>query len=159
MEVRGAIPLAPLINNAEIRFSGMYQETDVDDPQTGDARRFSGERAWTYNVSYRQELPEWKSAWGAIAKGYSDRADYKYLETLDFDRPGTNLELFAETTQIPGVTVRASVVNIFHIDETRVRSFYVGNRGSGVLDRIEERKQKGGPDGTMWVALRFSGNF
>ncbi|MBK8838687.1 MAG: outer membrane beta-barrel protein [Hyphomonadaceae bacterium] len=159
VEVRGALPLAPFIENAEIRFSGLYQETQVDDPQTGESRRFSGERAWTYNVSYRQELPEWKTAWGAIAKGVSDRAEYKYLETLDFDRPGTNLELFAETTQIPGITVRASVTNIFHIDESRIRNFFVGNRGSGVLDRVDERKQKGGPDGTTWVALRFSGNF
>lgn len=159
VEVRGALPLAPLIPNAEVRFSGMYQETDVTDPLTGESRRFSTERDWTYNVSYRQELPDWKSAWGGSAKGMSDKFEYKYLEEISFDRPGSSIEVFLETTQIPGVTVRASVTNIFHVEETRIRSFFVGNRASDILLRTEERKQKGGPDGTQWVAVRVSGTF
>jgi hypothetical protein len=159
VEVRGALPLSPLIPNAEVRFSGMYQETDVTDPLTGESRRFSTEREWTYNVAYRQELPELKSAWGGSAKGTSDKFEYKYLEEIAFDRPGSAIEVFAETTQIPGVTVRASVTNIFHVEETRVRSFFAGSRASDVLQRTEERKQKGGPEGTQWVAVRVSGTF
>ena len=159
VEVRGTLPLAGFIENAEVRFSGMYQETDVTDPLTGEARRFSNERDWTYNVSYRQELPDWKSAWGGSAKGTSDKFEYKYLEEIAFDRPGSSLELFLETTQIPGVTVRASVTNIFHVEETRIRSFFAGSRASDVLQRTEERKQKGGPEGTQWFAVRVSGTF
>ena len=64
IEVRGAAPLTPLIPNAEVRFSGMWQQTEVTDPLTGEDRRFSNETDWNYSISFRQELPAWKSAWG-----------------------------------------------------------------------------------------------
>lgn len=159
IEVRGTLPLVPLIPNAELRISGMYQETDVNDPQTGEARRFSAERDWTYNVSYRQELPDWKSAWGGSGIGQSDQSEFKYLEQISFDRPGSRIEIFYETTQFMGLTVRASIWNVFHVEEMRMRTFYVGSRASGIVQRTEERKQKGAPDGSRWFALRLSGSF
>lgn len=159
VEVRGALPLAPLVPNAEMRFSGMWQETDVTDPLTGDQRRFSNERDWTYNVSFRQELPDWKSAWGASAAGQSDRFEFKRVEEISFDRPGSRIDLFVETTQIAGITLRVAASNIFHPEETRVRAFYSGNRASDVLLRTEERKQKGGPEGTQVFSIRASGSF
>jgi outer membrane receptor protein involved in Fe transport len=159
IEVRGALPLSPLIPNAELRFSGMYQETEVTDPQTGEDRRFSSERDWTYNVAYRQELPELKAAWGASAAGLSDRLEYKYLEQIAFDRPTTRFDVFVETTQFFGVTIRGTFANMFHPEETRIRTFYTGSRASGLIARTEERKQKGGPDGTQVITLRVSGTF
>ncbi len=159
IEVRGALPLAPLVPNAEMRFSGMWQETDVTDPLTGDQRSFSNERDWTYNVSFRQELPELKAAWGASAVGQSDRMEFKLLEDISFDRPDSRIDLFVETTQISGVTIRVAAANIFHPEEFRVRTFYSGSRASDVLLRTEERKQKGGPEGTQVFSIRLSGTF
>lgn len=159
IEVRGQLPLTAFIPNAELRFSGMYQETEVTDPQTGEDRRFSSERDWSYNVAYRQELPELKAAWGASAAGLSDRLEYKYLEHVAFDRPTTRLDLFAETTQFFGVTIRGSFANLFHPEETRIRTFYTGSRASGLVARTETRKQKGGPEGTQVITLRVSGTF
>jgi hypothetical protein len=159
LEVRGAIPLAPFIPNAEMRFSGMWQETDVTDPQTGEQRRFSNERDWTYNVSYRQELPELKAAWGMSTQGMSNRLEFKLLEDISYDRPGSRLDIYAETTQFAGVTIRVSAANIFHPEETRVRTFYAGTRASDILLRTEERKQKGGPEGTQVFSVRISGTF
>jgi len=159
VEVRAAVPLAPLIPNAELRLSGLWQETDVTDPLTGENRRFSGEKDWNYNVAFRQDLPELKMAWGASALGSSDKIDYKFLEDISADRSGTRLDLFVETTQIAGVTVRVSAANIFHPAEERIRTFYTGSRASGVLLRTEERKQKGGPEGTQVFSIRLSGTF
>jgi hypothetical protein len=159
VELRGALPLAPFIANAELRFSGLWQQTEVDDPLTGESRRFSSENDWKYNVSFRQELPELKAAWGASALGLSDREDFKLLEDISYDRPGARIDLFAETTQIAGITVRVSAANIFHPEEERIRTFYVGSRASGVLSRTETRKQKGGPDGTQVFSVRLSGTF
>jgi hypothetical protein len=159
VEARGALPLSPFIPNMEMRFSGMWQETDVSDPQTGEQRRFSNERDWSYNVSIRQELPELKAAWGASALGLSDRFEFRLLEDISYDRPGSRLDLFAETTQVAGITIRVSAANIFHPEETRVRTFYAGARASGTLLRTEERKQKGGPDGTQVFSVRVSGTF
>ena len=168
IELRGAMPLAPLLPNAEIRFSGLWQETDAEDPVTGERRRFSAEREWTYNVSFRHDLPEHKLAWGGSVAGQSDRREFRVAEDIHFERPGTRLDVFAESPGlIPGVTVRLSVSNIFHPEETRVRTFYqpdpldpiAAPRSTGIVRQIEERKQKGGPEGTQVFSIRFSGTF
>ncbi len=167
VEARAAIPLAPLIPNAEVRFSGLWQKTEVTDPVTGEQRRFSGEKEWNYNASFRQDFPEWKAAWGASTLLVSNRHEFKVAEDILYNRPENRLDLYAETTQIKGVTIRFSASNIFHPEEERVRTFYQPDaldpiappRSTGILLRTETRKQKGGPDGTQVFSLRVSGSF
>lgn len=167
VEVRGAAPLSPLIPNAEVRFSGMWQETEVNDPVTGDNRRFANENEWSYNASFRQELPAFKAAWGLTALRLSDRLEFKRTEAIVYDRPSDRLDFFIETTAIKGITLRFSASNMFHPEEFRLRTFYQGDplnpalapRATGVILRTEDRKQKGGPDGTQSFAIRASGTF
>jgi outer membrane receptor protein involved in Fe transport len=159
VEVRGAAPLSPLIPNAELRFSGMWQETEVTDSVTGEKRRFANENEWNYNVSFRQELPAFRAAWGASASRVSDRWEFKRIEDISYERPGDRIDLFVETTAIKGITLRAGAMNIFHPEEFRVRTFYTGTRASDVILRTEERKQKGGPEGTQVFSIRASGTF
>ncbi len=159
VEVRGAAPLSPLIPDAELRFSGMWQDTSVTDSVTGEDRRFSQELEWTYNLTFRQEFAALKSAWGASAARGSDRWEYKRIEDILIDRPGDRVDLFWETTAIKGVTLRFTSANIFHAEEFRTRTFYSGTRASGAISRTEERKQKGGPEGTQVFFIRASGTF
>lgn len=160
VEVRGAAPLDALgLKNAELRFSGMLQETKVDDPLTGQSRAFSNERDWTFNVNFRQQIPSKQMAWGGSWRGYSERYEFKRIEEIVFDRAPEMLELFVETTAIAGLTVRLTVSNLFHPAEERVRTFYAGDRSSGIITRTETRKQKGAPDGTRVLGLRVAGTF
>ena len=167
IELRGALPIGELLPNAELRFSGLWQETDVSDPITGESRRFSGERDWNYNVSFRHDLPELKLAWGASAGGQSDRREFKAAEDILHDRPGARFDMYVDSTMIPGITVRLSALNISHPEEYRTRTFYAANplnalapaRSTGVVSRAEERKPKGGPEGTQVFSIRVSGSF
>ena len=167
VELRGALPIGELLPNAELRFSGLWQETDVSDPITGESRRFAGERDWNYNVSFRHDLPELKLAWGASAGGQSDRREFKAAEDILHDRPGARFDMYVDSTMIPGITVRLSALNISHPEEYRTRTFYAANplnalapaRSTGVVSRAEERKQKGGPEGTQVFSIRVSGSF
>jgi outer membrane receptor protein involved in Fe transport len=159
IEIRGAAPLSPLIPNAEIRFSGMWQKTEVIDALTGETRRFSNEQDWSYNLSFRQELASIRAAWGASAVRVSDRLEFKRTEDISYERPGDRIDLFIETTQIKGVTLRLGASNIFHPEEFRTRTFYSGTRASDVIIRTEDRKQKGGPEGTQVFSIRASGAF
>jgi hypothetical protein len=159
VEVRGSAPLSPLIPNAEIRYSGLYQETSVTDPTTHEDRRFGGELDWNYNVSFRQELPEWKSSWGATVSRLSDKIDFQVHERVLTDRPRERIDLFWETTAVKGVTLRFTAANIYHPDEWRTRTYFSGTRASGTVTRVDERKQKGGPEGTQVFTIRASGTF
>jgi outer membrane receptor protein involved in Fe transport len=168
VELRGAAPLDAFgLRNADLRFSGLLQETEVDDPVTGAARPFSNERDWSYNITVRQQFPEAKWAWGGGVRRQSERIEFKRIEDILQDRPGETVDLFAESTAIKGLTIRVSVNNIFSPNEERVRTFYAANpanlalapRATGVVARTETRKQKGGPEGTRVIGFRVSGTF
>ncbi len=160
IELRGAAPLSIVgIPNAELRFSGTYQNTSVTDPVTGAKRSFSDEKDWTWNVNFRQQLPKWQAAWGGTLLRVSKYQEYKVREDVQFDRQGERFDLFAETTRFKGLTVRLTASNLAPNPEDRIRTFYVTDRSTGTVLRTERRKQKGGPDGTRSIALRVSGTF
>ncbi|MAP94916.1 MAG: hypothetical protein CMK07_08195 [Ponticaulis sp.] len=167
IEVRGTQRLGFLIPHSELRYSGKWQQTEVTDPITGEERRFAGERDWNYNLAFRQELPNWKSAWGITTSQKSDSYEFKRIEMIRNAVPENRVDLFVETTRFWGVTIRAQASNIGHTGQYRTRTFYqadpndptIAPRGTGVLDRTEFRKYKGGPEGTQVFSIRVSGTF
>ncbi|MEZ5936710.1 MAG: outer membrane beta-barrel protein [Hyphomonadaceae bacterium] len=182
VEVKGSAPLDRFgIPHAELRVNGILQETRVTDPQTGEERSFSysterasgssatlntGTTRWAYLISYRQDLPGLKSAWGGSVSNWSGREEFRRAELYEYERETERLDLFFETTAIPGLTTRFSVSNIFASDEQRTRTVYAGDplttpspRAGGVIDRIERRKTKGGPEGTRTFGVQISGKF
>lgn len=177
VEIRASLPLAFLgLPTAELRFNGLVQETSVTDPKTGQKRSFSvtsereasppgsamlnaGNKDWAYVINFRQDLPSIQSSWGSALLQWSGWREYKRAEMIEYDRADPRLDLYFETTALKPVTLRFSVLNIFSPNEERVRNFYQGDRGSGILLRTETRKTKGGPEGTRVFDVRVSGKF
>lgn len=176
-EVRGATPLTFLgLPDAELRVSALWQRTRVTDPITGETRSFSvplerqgsqggsatlnaGNKDWAYVVSYRQNLPALQAAWGGSVVGWSSRAEYRRIEVVTYRRPAPRLDLFVETTAIKPVTVRFYFNNLLSPDETRRRTFYQGSRASGMVQRVELRDARGGPEGVRTLGFQVSGRF
>lgn len=176
-EVRGATPLSMLgLPNAELRVTALWQRTRVTDPITGDRRSFSvplerqgtpggsptfnsGNKDWAYVVTYRHNLPELKASYGATVVGWSGREEYRRIEVIKYRRPAPRLDLFVETTAIGPVTARLFVNNLLSPDETRTRTFFQGSRASGVVQRVEIRDARGGPEGVRTVGFQVSGRF
>jgi hypothetical protein len=167
---------------AEIRFNGAFQTTQVRDPLTGEMRSFSsgdnvssgtrsggaaggppplniGNRDWGYVASFRQEYPELKSAVSISIARNARREESRRAETITQDRAIERIDLNWDTTAIPGITLRFGLGNILSPPEERVRTFYTGDRRSGVIARTETRPYKGGPDGTMTYSIQASGKF
>ena len=177
VEIKAALPLVLLgLPTAELRFNGLLQDTEVRDPKTGQKRSFSvsperqgsppgtatlnaGNKDWAYVVNFRQALPSIRSSWGSALVQWSGRREYKRLEAIDYQRADPRLDLYFETTALKPVTVRFNVNNIFSPSEERVRTFYQGDRSSGILLRTETRKAKGGPEGTRSFGIQVSGKF
>lgn len=177
IEIKAAAPLAFLgLPRAEIRFNGLMQQTEVTDPKTGETRSFSisterqgtpsgatvlnaGDKDWAYVVNFRQELPQLKSAWGMALVQWAGRSEYKRAEVITNERAAPRLDLFYETTALGPVTLRLALSNISPSPEDRVRTFYSGDRASGVVSRVETRKVKGGPEGTRSFLVQVSGKF
>jgi hypothetical protein len=177
VEVRGTLPLSFIgLNTAELRFSGLVQESEVTDPWTGEKRAISinsertgspsgaavlngGDKDWAYIISYRHELPSLSSAWGSNLLQWSAREEYRYDEIIEYERPDPRLEFFYETTAIKPFTVRFFLNNIFSPPETRVWTFYTANRAVGAVREVWTRKNKGGPEGTRSFGVQVSGRF
>ncbi|MAK59620.1 MAG: hypothetical protein CMK09_01455 [Ponticaulis sp.] len=155
------------IPNSELRYSAEWKETKVTDPVTGTERRFTREDNWKYDVSYRQDLPDWKSAWGGSVSRGSEREFFRRKEQIFNETPNHNVGVFFETTAFFGVTMKLEATNIFHTNNYRTRTFFADDpndplaapRGTGVVSSTYFRKQKGGPTGTQVFKFRVSGTF
>jgi len=176
-EVSATLPLAPIgVPNAELRVSGIWQETKVTDPITGEERSFSvpverqgtasgsatlngGNKDWAYLVTYRHNLPAWSSSFGASLFQWAGRAEYRRAETIEYVRPKPRLDLYVETTAIAPVTIRLYLNNVTVSSEERTRTFYVGDRSTGQIQRLEWRRNVGGPEGSRTAGFTVSGRF
>lgn len=177
VEARGATPLTVLgLPNAELRVTALWQRTRVTDPITGEKRSFSvplerqgtpggsatfntGNKDFAYVVTFRHNLPALAMSWGATAVGWAGREEYRRAEVITYRRPAPRLDLFVETTAIRPLTMRLAFNNVLSPDETRTRTFYQGSRASGVVQRIEVRDARGGPEGVRTVGFQISGRF
>lgn len=177
VEVRGATPLTVIgLPNAELRVTALWQRTRVTDPITGDRRAFSvplerqgtpggsptfntGNKDWAYVVTYRHNLPQLQASFGGSLVGWSGREEYRRVEMIKYRRPAPRLDLFVETTAIKPVTARVFVNNLLSPDETRTRTFYQGSRASDLVQRVEIRDARGGPEGVRTIGFQFSGRF
>jgi hypothetical protein len=174
-EVRAATPLSFVgLPNAELRFNALYQETEVTDPITGERRSFSvpserqgtpsgapvlnaGNKDWAYVVNFRHNLPTLSSSYGFNVVQWAARREYRRAESYFYKRDKPRIDLFFETTAVRPVTLRLFVNNILPASEERIRSFYVGDRSSGVIGRVEERRALGGPEGSRSIGFQISG--
>ncbi len=131
------------------------RRSQVDDPVTGEERRFAREPNWQFDVDFRQDIPSWDFAWGFDWHLFGDEFSYRTRELWRFDWDAGDLDAFVETTRFGGVTITAGVDNIFNQTRTRERRFFVDDRASGDLSRIEVQERSNGP--LYW--LRLSGTF
>ena len=182
VEFRGALSLDDFgLPRAELRLSGIYQQTRVTDPLTRMTRSFSsgdnstpaprsastnggppplnvGNRDWGYVVSFRQDIPALKSSLTVSAARNADRKEFKRIEQIDISR-GDRVDVNWETTAIPGVTLRLGFGNISSPQEIRERTFYTPDRSSGAVLRTERRSNGGGSDGTRSYTIQIAGQF
>lgn len=182
VEFRGALPLDDFgLPRAELRLSGVYQQTRVTDPLTGRTRSFSsgdnstpaprsgssnggppplnvGNRDWGYVASFRQDLPALKSSLSVSVARNANRTEDKRVEHIEISR-GDRVDVNWETTAIPGITLRLGFGNISSPQEVRERTFFTPDRSSNAVLRTERRSNGGGSDGTRSYTIQIAGQF
>ncbi len=156
-------PLAPVgLPDGELRLRGRVQESEVVDPVTGATRQFSRSNDWDFNVDYRQDLPALGLALGARYGRDALRRLYRVNESLEFGPAEGFLDLYVESTQFMGVTMRFQISNAADTAFIRRRFLYVDPatgagrpRDLGPPDQIEERIRRMRP----FYSFRVSGTF
>ncbi len=168
LKVENTIPLDWLaLDNARLNIRARWQDSTVVDPVTGNDRVLSGESGlvnaiafkdedikYTAAIDYRQDFQAAKVAWGWDVRFRDQRTLYKVNE-LDIYDEGTEVSLFTETTRWFGVKVRFNLKDIFNITRDRVRTIYLGERGSSGISRRELIDNKRGRQLDMTVSGSF----
>lgn len=147
------------LTRGELRLRGLARETRVDDPLTGQPRRFANETHWSYSIDLRQPLPNQSLAWGALWERAEEVDVFRVREQRSTVWDRGSLDLYVETTAIPGLVIRLTAADILLPEEVRERRFFLPDRSlPSNLSGIETRRATGG-FGTRSYTLRISGRF
>lgn len=142
------------LRGGRIDLSSRWQTSDVEDPLTARQRRLSGERAWSWDLSVRQDLTELGLAWGASIDGQDGETDFG-LDELDDSRRRTDIDAFVELRAIQGVLVRLRAENLLRGGTERDRKVFGTSRGIGDLAFREQRLRRPAREFTLEVSGTF----
>ncbi len=127
------------LSNAVLDVFLEWYNTNVEDPLTGEDRVWSGPREWELALDFRQTFPQSGYAWGWDYHWVSNGEVYRAQRFQVFDNTDGDLDIYAETTNWFGMTIRAGVDGVFNNGDDRTRTLYNGSRANGVIFATEHR--------------------
>lgn len=122
-----------------------WYDTNIFDPLTLEDRPLSNLREWELRFDFRQTFPERNLAWGWDYYWLSDGDVFRAREYRLEGFTDGDLDIYVESTHIPGITARFSVDGIIDRGNDRQRVFYNGSRATGVINAIEYQVRRSGP--------------
>lgn len=132
------------LKNGILTLAGGFGDSEVTDPLTGLPRVQSFRVDDFYSIDFRQELTDWKMAWGFdYFHRSASQAAFLFSQRKNYNGPG-DLDVFVETTKVKGATIRFSLENIFGPTNFRERTDFDGTRDLGIIRQTEFREQKYG---------------
>lgn len=158
LSVDATYPLDDLgIKGGILKFQSTLQDSKVTDPIDGLTRRIADEEEWTYYFEFRQDIPEWKMAWGWDYFSAGPSQAFRLDEIQSEDIGEGDLDIFVETTGLlGGLLVRFGVDNIGDMPEDEERRFFAPNRlPGGVFTGTEFRRETSGPIVNLTIAGAF----
>lgn len=120
------------------------QDSEVDDPVTGEPRKIRGDSDYWWGLDFRQDFTEQQISWGINARDRGPRSSFRLDEIRNNENTNPSVEVFVETTRFMGLTTRVQVENVLDRADRRERIFYDAPRDFGAIDQIETREKGGG---------------
>ena len=115
------------LTGAKLKFDGTLQRTTVEDPISGDNRRFTGFfPEWQWTVQFRRDIGKW-----AYGMTVGDRDRFSFFRSNEVDtnyNGGPYGTAFVEYRPNPRTTVTFDVDNLFNTRGIRDRLFTFPNR-------------------------------
>lgn len=141
-------------NGARVDLTAQLQESEVEDPLTGETRHISGSLLRKGNLSLRHDVPQTSWAWGGGASYQYSALSYRLTEVGRMWEGPIWLQLYLENKDVRGLTVRAQVGNILGADSMWDRTIHAGRRTDPIAF-VEERDRRIGPIFSFRVGGKF----
>ncbi|HVS32440.1 MAG TPA: TonB-dependent receptor [Thermoanaerobaculia bacterium] len=139
---------------ARLDATGQLQQSQVDDPLTGQQRHISNSLLRFGSLAVRHDIPATDWAWGAGASYSLNALRYRLTEVGRLWEGPVWGNLYLEHKNVSGLTVRASLNNLFAADSMWDRTVYDGRRTDAVAF-VERRDRQIGPIFSFQVRGKF----
>lgn len=139
---------------ARIDAEAQLQESEVEDPLTGETRSISDSLLRMGSLSLRHDVAGTDWAWGASGSYYYSALNYRLTEVGRVWEGPVWGSFYIEHKNVYGLTVRAGLNNLFAADSMWDRTVYDGRRTDAVAYH-EERDRQIGPIFAFQVRGKF----
>lgn len=147
------VPLTRVLPGGTFSVTGLWQDTEVEDPLTRVDRPFSDLKENHLNAELRQDLQAARFAWGLTYDAFSMDSDFRLNEINRF-REIRALNVFAETTWVANLKIRLELQSALDSPEDRDRRFYDPDRNGALAWRETGSFHPG-----HWWMFTVSSNF
>ena len=159
--LRGVNAIAT-VQLAQIGFTGAqldigveWEDSDLDDPVTGIARRFDGRDPFEFEVDFRHDVPRTDWAWGFSFQDTERAPSFRVTEEIFQFGPSTAGAVFVEHKDVFGATANLRFGNLLDDEDVLRRTVFDGPRGTSPLLFTEERVRDLG----QTITLTLTGTF
>jgi hypothetical protein len=141
-------------SGARLDTQAQLQESEVEDPLTGEKRHISNSLLRWGSLALRHDLPGSAWAWGAGASYQYNALSYRLTEVGRLWEGPVWANVYLENKDVMGLTIRAGINNVVAADSMWDRTVYNGRRTDQVAF-IEHRDRQIGPIFTFQVRGKF----
>jgi outer membrane receptor for ferrienterochelin and colicins len=129
--------------DAVISATMLWQDSSVEDPFTGQRRRFADQERYTIDIDARHDIQAWAINYGGVVaiKGPKIRSDF---DTFEREKTATDIRIFLERRFSNGIVTRFFWGNVLRAKTKRTRIIYATSQAAGDILRTESRTQKQG---------------
>ena len=131
-----------------------WQDSEVEDPLTGEQRPISNSLQEMFSLSLRHDIPKTNWAWGTDYSYQLNAKNYRLTEMGRLWEGPVWGDVYVEHKDVYGLTVRAGVYNLLAADSMWDRTVHTGRRTDPV-QFIEHRDRQIGPIFSFQVRGKF----
>jgi len=136
------LPIDAVLDNGLLEINYNHRDTEYFDPIIMDHRITSNYLPDNLRIKFRQDLVEYKLAWGGQYFNHFKDTGF-YVDELIRFTSNDRVKFFVETTYFEGVKIQFEVNHANTGEYTRTRHFYEGNRnGSYTGKQVSQRIRK-----------------
>ena len=141
LQVDATLPLDKFgVKNGLIKSTNLWRNSQVTDPLTGETRRISGERPWSQNTEFSQDLPKWKTTWGIVYDRVWRETYYRLTEVQRYIVTPPFIQVYAEYKPRPDWSFRVEATNLIPFKFERDRTLYTGPRDTSPVSAQEHQE-------------------
>ena len=144
VELDSSLPLAfagmPGVN---IYANYTYLKSKVDDPFSGESRRFNRQPVYVYNFGFTHKIEPWRMTWGASFQQQGKALEYQADEIARVEYDG-NLEAFIEYRINETFSVKLNGNNLLDASKDEYFRKFDDARPDGVIEEIEYETERVG---------------